>query len=51
MAIVSTCKANGDVVKVIFYRDKDEYVVYNGHKIYATADNRDAALSLYKEIL
>lgn len=48
--LLYTRKANGEEIRLNFYADKDEYVVYKGNKIYGVADTIMAAYALYNEI-
>ena len=50
MATICTRELNGEVVRMGFYKDKDEYVVYIGHRMYGVADNAKDALKLFNEV-
>lgn len=47
--LLYTRKANGVEVRLNFYADKDEYIVYKGNMIYGVAYSIRDAYALYNE--
>lgn len=49
MSLMYTRKANGTEVRLNFYPDKDEFVIYVGKLIYGVADTVMGAYELFNE--
>lgn len=50
MALMYTRKANGEEVRLGYYKDTGEYCVYIGKRLYGVADNIKDAYMLYNEV-
>ena len=51
MAIMYTRKANGKEIRMGYYKDNNEYVVYVNNRLYGVAYNVKDAYALYNEVI